>query len=424
MKVWKKLVIAIMFLSFVCACVQKEKGQEASKPAQQIIMEEYIKNYDGYGKLFLYDITGDGFPELLNGENFDGFFVDVYDFSEEEPKWIGQFSGKSGGKVYVCKDTEGKRFLLSHDGWYQSMGYIMYYCNKTNILEHALENELLGESVSYLSDDWDDDLYYHGMMYFDGEKKEPLGFCREENGTWYETENALIQCMNDYMKDCEILDVLTLPDYGQEEAFVRSMEERAGEYHYVPDYQYNQWYEMYQKELETRKVTICGKDYDSQTELLNLDRSVLDETFDSDILNEFPNLRRVYFEGSAQENNDTKLQIKASAWCSQIMEMRFSPKDFELQGNLEAFSNLLNLTIYGRGEELNDISYLCELPNVRILNLWVDDTTMEFVKLISGIESVHVITYSGQFDFFGEMTGEEIKLIFETLSDKLFVYVK
>ncbi len=428
MRLTKLTVVVVLTLSFATACTREgekedvttkvtENIQEDSKPAQQIIMEEYIKNYDGYGKLFLYDITGDGFPELL--EMYlpeDAWCVRVYDFSSDEPIQIGEFEAGQGENIYFCQDSGGNRFILSHFGSNHMAGVSYYLCEKTTVMEHALQNGILGETLNYNVKE-DEFQYYNPAIYFDGDVKEGVGFCRKNPDGQIESEEILIQYMNEYMENCEILDVLVLPDY-ENENFLQAMADKAEHYNYIPEYHYEE------SNAEFQDVVICGKNYDRQLEILYLSPEDLDETFDSDIFNEFPNLKEVCFsEGSEKEEYDVK-KIKVSDWCGQIYKMSIAPQYFELTGDLRQFSLLWDIGIYGNGEKIERIDFIAEFPNLKVAGLYIDNVTMDQLKYVGNLQNIEVVAYSGMKDFFGGMTAEQKEMVTEIMADKVFVYVK
>ncbi len=434
MKMWKNLTIAVIFISLITGCIQQgeeentiigvtENIQGASKPAQQIIMEEYIKNYDGYGKLFLYDITGDNFPELMELDFPDDIWnCEVYDFSGNEPVSIGRFNGEEGEIVYLCQDEEENRFILSHFGIYK-LGACSYYCEKDLIDEHVMKNMTLGTTVTYFINR-KENKYYNGSIYFAGEEREGVGFWEQDSEGKLESEKRLINHMNEYIGKCEILDTITLPEYDEEDLFLQEMSIKAKDYHYIPDYDYEEWLVVYQKEMEEQSVTICGKEYDSQMDNLCLDWEDLDETFDSDVLNEFSNLKSVYFEEGFKDETYPKITIKVSEWCQRVQKMSIAPKCFELSGDLDQFSSLRELSLWGDRKEMGDVSFITDFPKLKVVNLWIDNVTMDLAEQISRMETVEVVTWSGQRFFYGEMTEKERMQIETMFSDKVFIAVK
>lgn len=396
-----------------------------SNSKQQTIIETYLKTIsDDWYDWFLYDITGDGFPEIISMYIPETtWFFKVYDFSGAEPIEIGSFDGEIGGEIFICQDLQGERFILSYGGAYNMMGVVWYYCEKNMIEEHIIKREVLGETETYYSD-WDKNEYYNAYISFDGLIKDGIGFCKKDANGKIDSEKRLIQYMNEYLNNYEILDVITLPEYGQEDVFVADMQQKAERYNYVPDYDYVEWFEEYQNEIKDRTITICGKEYDSQTDTLYLSWNDLDETFDSDILNEFPNLRVIQFnEGYGMESYE-KINIKVSDWCENIQVMRIAPQYFELMGDFQRFSNLVEIDLWGDRNEMGDISYILNFSNLKVINLWMDNMTMDVVENVSRMDNVEVVTYSGQRNFYGEMTEEQREQVEETLSNKIFVGVK
>lgn len=389
------------------------------------VMTEYIKENSNGDILFLYDINGDGFPELLNLSYEEGYFIRIYDFSGSEPKYIGNISCEEGEDIYLCQDSKENRFIIAHYGSYNSMGVISYNCEKANVIGHSISNVMLGKGITYFNPLEENGYkYYNGLLFFDGELKENIGYFNENNNKRLDSEKRLIQYMNEYLNNYEILDVITLPEYGEEEEFVARMQAKAESYNYIPYYNYEEWLAEYQKVVEDRKIMICGKEYDLEAQRICLKWDTLDETFDSDILNEFPNLQEIIFEGSYNMKADKRIPIKSSDWSKKIVVMRISPEYFELMGDMNVYLELGKVTLEGNCDFFGDISYLLDCPNIKVIECWVENGTLELVKLLSEIQSVEVITHSWHYDFYGEMTDAQREQVEEILSDKIFVGVK
>ncbi len=74
-------------------------------------LEEAQAWADEYPNRFLYDITGDGFPERLSFDLCEGAWY-IY-FYEDTEVYDRYFCIRTNGKAYVCRDTDGMIFIAA-----------------------------------------------------------------------------------------------------------------------------------------------------------------------------------------------------------------------------------------------------------------------------------------------------------------------
>lgn len=407
--------------------------EQAQYADQREAMENYIKEAQNTNG-FLYDVTGDNFPELVElvpmyyKSDYELYF---YDFSASEPKQLVQIGCNAGDKIYICQDENRNRFLLSFQTYFQTAGKSQVEYVKTDINGHCMTSAILGKSVNYIQDNPKQERdYYNAILYFEGKNLEALGICdeRNENGT-FPSEELLKQCFEEYLDTVEILDEITLPQPDAMDMFLSEMEEKKDTFTYVPDYDYEEWYKV---SVEPECVNICGFNYDVNSTELYLSGNILDETFDSDVLNQFPDLCSVTFDGKSDGAVGDKIVIKPSEWCGRILSMDINTEMFRLSGDFSSFTNIQEVTFWGDIHKTDSVDFIQSIPHARVLNLYQNfdndrNAAEQFIKIIeavSGFEETKVVTYSGHSVYFSNMTEEEKDNVYELLSDKIFSCIK
>lgn len=407
--------------------------EQTQNTKQREIMENYIKEAQ-HTTNFLYDVTGDNFPELIEivpmfyKSDYELYF---YDFSGGEPKQLTTIGCNAGDKIYICQDENKNRFLLSFQTSYGTAGKNEVEYVKTDIDGHYMISGILGRSVNYIqSNPKADDCYYNAILYFDGELIETLGRCDvTTQNDMLPSEELLKQYFEEYLDKVEILDEITMPQTDSMEAFLQEMDKKKDSFTYIPDYNYEEWF---QKTIEPKRINICGTYYDSESTELYLSANILDETFDSDVLNQFPDLRSVTFDGKIDGEILNKIIIKPSEWCERIMSLSINGEMYELSGDFSSFSNIQEVTFWGDIKKAENLDYVKSIPQVKVLNLYQyfgseRSETEDFVKIIemvSKLPDLEVVTYSGHNVFFSSMTEEEQNKVYELLSDKIFSCIK
>ncbi len=404
--------------------------ETATEESMQLTQKERVWEFvqenrkDAGDWCFLYDLTGDNFPEMLKINCGDDYYdLYVYDVSGDEPYYMGVIYTGENEEFYICRDDKGNRVIFSHWASYYQFGTNCYRCHKVGIGGHILVDEVLGESTAYYQPmkNHEDNVYFNAKMYFDGEYKDTIGEYKIVENERPRQETVLLDYLDKYMADYEILDTLTIPGYDEVDAFVAKMDLKSAGYLYEPEYDYEQWLAQYERETEHKTILIGDKEYDSQIGELRLSWDELGDDFDSDVLNEFPNLRSVEFEGNELKTPESKIILKVSDWCGRIQEMDFNYDQYEIIGDVSAFSELRELRIRGWYEDISQMDYIEKMTNLNIVLVRMDNITMDFAKLMNDIDSIKAVLYINGTGGINWELHEQIKSVF---TNKTYFYVK
>lgn len=406
--------------------------EQAQYAVQREAMENYIKEAQNTNG-FLYDVTGDNFPELVElvpmfyRSDYELYF---YDFSSGEPKQLAEIGCNAGDTIYICQDENQNRFMLSFQTYLQTAGKSEVEYVKTDINGHYMTSSILGRSVNYIQNNPKaEDCYYNAILYFDGASVETLGRCdgKTENDM-LPSEELLKEYFEEYLGTVEILDELTLPSSDSVETFLQEMEKKKDNYTFIPDYNYEEWFGQ---TIEPERINICGIYYDKTATELYLSANLLDETFDSDVLNQFPDLCSVTFDGKSDGAVGDKIVIKPSEWCGGILSMDINTEMFRLSGDSSSFPNIQEVTFWGDIMQTDDSDVL-SVSNAKVFNLYQTcgdgrngvEKFLKIIETVSSFPELEVVTYSGHNEFFSAMTEEERNKMYELLSDKIFSSIK
>lgn len=411
----------------------EEASTEAATMAQREIMEKYIADQQ-YTSCFLYDVTGDNFPEMIEivpmyfSMDYD---VTIYDFSGDQPVPLLYVGANEGESIYVCEDADGNRFLLYHESDYHSYGTDVESYIRADVKEHSITENVLGRGENYYQDIPGREYAYNAVLEFDGVETQSLGNVNEAiEDSVFPSEEVLKNYFEEYLKSVTVIDEFVLPSSDGMDEFVKKMRAEADDYSYAPDYNYADWLKEFESNVQERSILICGKYYHTEAKSIHLSAENLDETFDSDVLNEFPNLLEISFEAGYYEKAvENRIKIKASNWCENVKSIKVDLGMFELEGDFSTFTNIKEAMFTGNFQNtsyLEDIKKLSQVDIVKFyyISAWDKKDFINAFKLVSEMPNVKVVAYSGHCVISEDMTGEDWECIYDMLSGKVLTCVK
>lgn len=449
----RKLLIFVCLMVLFSACTKMDDSKTATQEnlvknvtenitenvtenvvtSQRELMEENIANRQ-YAHCFFYDVTGDNFPEMIEivpmGFSMD-YDVVIYDFSGEEPVLLLYAGANAGESIYVCKDADGNRFLLYRESDYHTYGMDTESYIRADVKEHSITKTLLGRGENYYQNIPGAEYAYNAVLEFEGVNTQNLGSMNEPaENMLYPSEELLKSYFEDYLKKVTVIDEFVLPSGNEMDGFIQKMMARADDYSYTPNYNYADWLKKWESQVEVKKILICGKYYNADAKSIHLFAEDLDETFDSDILNEFSNLEEISFEaGYYEKAAENRFKIKASDWCENITFIKVDLGMFELQGDFSAFTNIKEAMYSGDFRNTNyleDIKKLSQVDIVKFyyISAWDKKDFINAFTMISHMPDVKVVAYSGHCVISEDMKKEDWESIYDALSGKVLTCVK
>ena len=132
------------------AAVTESTAEAENAPPSPL---EEMKTWAAGGSDFLYDITGDGFPELLKAYVIeDAFFIEAVSELYEWDSYI-----ETDGKIYVCRGGDGRIFLASCSGNFFNAGVTEYTALRYDFYSNDIEKTCIADVEVYTYPWWETD---------------------------------------------------------------------------------------------------------------------------------------------------------------------------------------------------------------------------------------------------------------------------
>lgn len=177
-------------------------------------LEEARAWADEYPYRFLYDLTGDGFPEKISMPG--GEFVEFEgDISSSVYGTIGR-NICTGEEIFVCRDTDGKIFIASCYSGDGMAGCTAFYASRYDFYSNCVIETNLGEAEVFFTPyghDYENERKYYTAAYeFLGDSSERAELINLSTDVVY---NRLKNRLAEYISGYELIDTIVLNHYRQ-----------------------------------------------------------------------------------------------------------------------------------------------------------------------------------------------------------------
>ncbi len=384
---------------------------------------EYAEECGG----LLYDLTGDDFPEMI--EIFGGYMSDyeftVSDMSRGFP--VNLYSGclDRDGKIYFGREGDIPFIAVAYlTGGYSHFELSAERCDFYG--NGVCDYDIGGAKVYYLREVYEDN----------GERKE---YSRCYNsGFGFEGSNAQRLCFYDVFYD----DRENFSD-PLEKQFYDAFESYISGYEIIDEISFDS-----EKGIITKKEIQPFADLPGDSEIRMEEKPVipmidtgwgvfpadskhiyvyadeLNESFDSDILNEFEDLTSVSFDGSSDFEGHIAVK-QPSDWCSKISYLEINTDIFTFEGDWSCFENVKSLRLNGNIESFD---FIKEMRNIEVFYppyaYEMTLTDKDMLLPLTELPKLAVIADSGHCSFLEGISDDERSEIYEMLDGCIWVYLK
>ena len=345
---------------------------------------------------FLYDITGDNFPELFEF----GFYGDesVLFASSAIYKW--DYIISCNDRIYVCRDDDGKIFLASGDTDYFMAGYTPYTAVRYDFFSNDIRTTYIASVQEYTYPWWEEG----GNSYYIYESDV---FPDYDGAIDHTTVQKLLE---EYVSGYELLDVIEF----------KAAENRTEvSFGAGTDFSENYTDDLPEYENTSEKITINGEIYESDITNIVFRPHQIEGDFDFDILNKFEKLCDIDF---VNENPlEEKAKIKTGEWCKKIKYLQVNVSAYDtVNTDFSAFENVEAININGRMTREN-MEFIKDMPNIKIIDTFCIAESPDAFVPISELPNLEAIIDSGQGSCMEKLSYEEQERVMELLPrDKYF----
>ncbi|MCM1328949.1 MAG: hypothetical protein NC253_05850 [Ruminococcus sp.] len=342
---------------------------------------------------FLYDFTGDGFPECV--ELLSEPFVIAGGISSTAYGWRDNISNiVIGDCLYVCRDGNGKNFIVTCYSTDAMAGMTPFTAVRYDFCADGLTETTIGELEIYHGGDKP----YIGKCTFLGEELD-----RGADGIFKKR-------FTEYISEYELADTITInyengefkADFGADTDFSEE---------YINDF----------PEYRTEKVLVGGFEYDNDFPTFFLNDKCFENGFDYDELNKLKNLDYISF-GYISEENAEKAAIKHGDWCGKVKTVYVEAAEW---GGVEGFSELCNVEfaiVSGNGVKAADLEFLKEMPSIRYIYAYFTANSADAFIPLSEMPNLEAIIDSGHGSCMETLTDEEKQRVKELLPEEKYFW--
>lgn len=346
---------------------------------------DYIKDKDYVKHAFLYDFTGDGFPECMD------LFFEPYILSgritSEAYGW--QHGIVAGGDLYVCRDSGGKNFIVTSYslGADAIWGMTPYTALRYDFYADGIIETVIGEANVY----YNNDEYYAGICTFLGEDLE----CgRDENAG-----GILEKRLMEYISEYELVDTIKIENENGEikavfEADTNFTVENAA---VLPEYDGT---EIYLQSIEIHEKNIK-------------------EGIDLDYLDRYEYIGQIEFS-KAYEPPAEKYKIPEGDWHKNVKTLRIDINTWDTS-ELSSFTDAEYVIVDGINIERSDLEFLKDMPSVKCVYLYFAANSADAFIPLTEMPSLEALIDSGHgscMEYLSEEDKTKVKELFP--EDKYF----
>lgn len=361
-------------------------------------LEKMKNRADGSSSVFLYDITGDGFPELLKADFIeDAFFIEAV---SELYEWDGYI--ETDGKIYVCRDTDGRIFLASCSGNFFNAGVTSYTALRYDFYSNDIEITCIANVDVYMYPWWETEEDKYLYCTYDSDVFENYSGTLDS----HTAENMLA----DYISAYELLDVIELTleqgnisvGFGADGDFSEECSD-----------------DLPENELSSKQIAIGDSVFPGDIRNIVFRPHQLGDDVDLDILNSFEKLTDIDFVN--EHPTEEKVKIKTGEWCKKIKSLQVNVSVYDtVNTDFSAFENVECININGHGTREN-LEFLKDMPKIKIIDaFFLADSPEAFIP-ISELPELEAIIDSGQGSCLENLSGEERERVTELFpKDKYF----
>lgn len=365
-------------------------------------LEEAQAWADEYPYRFLYDLTGDGFPERFNIRE-GSITSSVYDIT-----WQYIYMED---KFYVCRDNDGRIFLAACYGGYEMAGCTTFYASRYDFYSNCVIETNLGEAEVFFTPygyDYENERKYYTAAYeFLGDSSERAELINSSTDVVY---GRLKNRLAEYISGYELIDTIVLDRNNKNDKLIVSFDadtdfaEEASDD--LPEY-------------EITQIDIGDFKYEIYGNYVRINADALANSFDFDVLNEFKELDHIEFDWLSYEPEE-KVKIPKGDWCGRIKKMRININHWDTT-DFSLFSNVESIIIDGWGTERADLEFLKDMPSVRYIYAYFTANSAETFIPLSEMPDLEAIIDSGHGGCMWNLSAEEQKKVMELLpEDKYF----
>lgn len=359
---------------------------------------EEMKTWATGGSDFLYDITGDGFPELLKvyfAE--DAIFIEAVSEIYEWDDYI-----ETDGKVYVCRGGDGRIFLASCSGNFFNAGVTEYTALRYDFYSNDIEKTCIANVDVYMYPYWetDDDTYLYCT--YDSDVFENCSVTLDS----HTAENMLAEYISAY----ELLDVIEI---------INDNGEISVSFGADGDFSEECSDDLPENELRSEEIMIGNEIYSGDISNIVFRPKQLGGDFDFDILNRFENLTDIDFV--CDHAYSEKTVIKTGEWCKKIKSLQVDVSAYDtVNTDFSAFENVEYININGHGTRGN-LEFLKDMPNIKLIYaFFLADSAEAFIPFTE-LPKLEAVIDSGQGSCTENLSEEEREKVTEFFPrDKYF----
>lgn len=388
-------------------------------------LEQMYKYREDCGSEFLlYDFTGDNFPET----------VEIWGAEWGSDYCIRDFYGNTcclvyGGdlaydKIYVCSDGEHK-YIVSY-GITGMSGCTWRYAKRFDFYENG---EITERTIGYADNfwRWSDSKRCNTEFYFEDSVVSPIGFYSheyEDRETQFakDTIDEMFEAeFKKYLSGCNIIDEIS---FGFDEINFRWVIESTSQQPDFAEYPAENA-DIPDKSVEEIALGKISYPIDSTSVVINSD--YIPDDFDFNVLDRFENLKCVDFYAVSPESFEKRYTIKPSEWCKRLETLTIDPFVFSVEGGLGCFENVTDLQLMVDSGPIDDLSFLKDMPNIKVLRPYFSVTDKEVYRTLTELPNLQVIADSEMWPTFerSHIPKEEIPdVMTEMFADYLWVLLK
>ncbi|MBQ7981801.1 MAG: hypothetical protein IJ305_09390 [Oscillospiraceae bacterium] len=313
-----------------------------------------------------YDFTGDDFPELINF--YPGVFVEFESFVTcQGYDWEDVIVHNN--EIYVCRDENGKNFLVTMYCGSGMSRYTDYYVMRYDFGSDGIKETRLGCADIFTG--------YSGKLYnsvftFMGDTSERIGVYSEDDGI--SVEDMLKKHMLEYVSGYELADVITL-DYDNGLVVNCNADD---------DY----------AEGFTDTLPALGVDNAENRTWLAIDADEIENGFDFSKLDEYEQLGFVIFDYDTTDT-EQKAVIRTGEWCKKITELRINVSDYDTSVDFSAFENVETIIIDGNKIDKSELEFLADMPSIKMVYTYFTTEHAETFDPIFALSNLEAIIDSG-----------------------------